>query len=120
MGLYVSIPIFPGMRIGGRLGRGRPVRKKRGVAPVALLLILCGMAGAPVVAIAAAIVLGMAALWLVFICARYALLTVLHQPALTPRDALRRTRLRLGALYLRVRDPYLRVRDAYRRNRARR
>lgn len=102
MGLYLSIPVLPGVRIGGRLTprrrRRRPVRRRRGVGPLAFLFIAVGytLAAEVVLALLAAAV-GLAVLWLLFILARFAVLTVLNQPVQTPRDAIRQMNGRVKA-----------------------
>ncbi len=96
MGLYLSIPLLPGVRLGGRLGsrhgRGLIASMFVGMGMLVWWLLLFEF-----YLLAGALLLVVAFYWLLFIVARYGVLTLLNQPAKTPGDAIRQMRVRIGA-----------------------
>lgn len=104
MGLWLSIPIFPGVRVSGSLlprrrrRYRRAVRHHRGTGVLALLLILAASIASIRVALTGLLLVAAVLLaWFAFVCIRYGICVFLVRPCMTPADEARRLASRTRA-----------------------
>lgn len=88
MGLWLSIPVFPGVRLSGPLlprRRRRPIRHHRGSGTLALLIILAASVASIRVAFTGLLLVAALLLaWFVVVSARYGMCVLLGIPCRTP------------------------------------